>query len=47
MHSPDRDTVMDSGIGTAVGNAAFVWLDVDEFTYCLLTDEGKGSNDLI
>ena len=38
---------MDSGIGTAVGNAAFVWLDVDEFTYCLLTDEGKGSNDLI
>ncbi|CAG5113093.1 Oidioi.mRNA.OKI2018_I69.chr2.g7236.t1.cds [Oikopleura dioica] len=29
---------MASGIGTPVGNSAFVWLDVDEFTYCVLTD---------
>ena len=38
---------MNSGIGTPVGNSAFVWLDVDEFTYCVLTDAGKGSNSFI
>lgn len=31
---------MEAGLGTYVGNGGYVWLDVDEFIYCIIIDSG-------
>ena len=31
---------MEAGLGTYVGNGGYVWLDVDEFIYCIINDSG-------
>ena len=31
---------MEAGLGTHIGNGGFVWLDVNEFIYCVINDSG-------
>jgi len=34
---------MEAGLGTYVGNGGYVWLDVDEFIYCIIIDSESTS----